>query len=71
MGRNDRRHDDQLRKLDDELHFLREQNRQLREAAASFGDPAERVRGRSEPERREHAADRRTTYRQMRDRRQR
>lgn len=60
---------DDLQKCQSELRALKDENRQLREAATAFGHLAERLNGQLQAERRIHEADRRVAPRSSADRR--
>lgn len=60
---------DDLQKCQSELRVLKDENRQLREAASAFGHLAERLNGQLQAERRTREIDRRTGPRSPADRR--
>ena len=62
---------DELARCQEELRALKEENRQLREAAAAFGSLADRLNAELQEERRLRDSDRRVHARPARDRRQR
>ncbi len=61
--------DDELRRCHEEIRRLRAENQELRRAATSFGDLAERLNRQLNTERRIRIADRRHSPRDAGDRR--
>jgi hypothetical protein len=62
--------EDDLQKCQTELRALKDENRQLREAASAFGHLAERLNRQLQGERRARDSDRRSAPRASADRRQ-